>query len=218
MNFRALQALYRLGSMKAKRLLKGSAGRQAADNVEDILESREGRDERREQELVGLFQKFLKDYLRQNILNVQKNAFFTQVVKERDSPLYSKSILVDSFMYVRRLVAGYKVGFNVNLQFNDDLTVGHLLYILENGANLTNGSEEIKSKIRKYMFAKMKEKGIKPIKSSKSPKGVKVQTGDFIIPPRPFFDRIADDFIRKYSDNRTDIVKGTYYIVISVMN
>lgn len=236
MKLSAAKVLFSSGVMRSRNILGRLTRVSRAKDlfIRGVREYSTEFNEVEELRLAKLYQRYLRMYMRENIMNVMKNAPFTEAMKGRNTPLYDVSTMTQNFVYIRKMSRGYRVGFDLTKKFNRRMTVRGLLDVLENGADLSQNDPVIKSKMRKYMFGALRSRGIQISKMSNAqlgkmlrrrskfeksqknaPKYVK-QDNEYRIPPRPFFDRITDSFITLNRGEMRDFVKGLYCLNIKV--
>ncbi len=163
--------------------------------------------------LAKSFQSYLKTVLRTNLFRVSKNTPFTSLIKGRSRPLYNSGELSEGLVYIRKLSVGYRVGFDLQSTHSNGMAVSELLNILENGKDLTGGSESKKLAVGRYVWYKLNQAGIKKLDG----KAAKNERKDFKIPPRPFFDKAVKIFMSANKSNAIKITPGHYCLNIQVI-
>lgn len=207
----ALRMLQSVGAVKVRsvtgKLITISRARGEILKIRGVREYTDGRArEFEELRLAKLFHRYLKMYIREKLLKIPANSPFTVNQKGRNHPLAWTGDMLNKFVYIRKMSAGYRVGFQTSAKYNSKFTLGQLLHILEYGT-LLSVDGEVKDKMRKFIWANIKDKKMVNIVKP-SP--------EYRIPPRPFFNDIVTKFITHNKGERRDFNKGYYALHIVV--
>ena len=101
-------------------------------------------------------------------------------------------MLIEKYLEVKPIVGGYYAGFDLRKlykekPFGKNMGLKRLLGIVEEGAQFPKDLKK-KQAVARWMAIQLRKNGI--------PRGPAKVVGRYKIPPRPFFVRLADQFIK----------------------
>ena len=158
--------------------------------------------------LALVFRRYIRIHFRENILRLKPKSPFTRLIQNSnpDRPLVLSGALVQKYVTIEPLTNGFRVGFDTSKIYTDGpkklrIPLGDLLRHLEEGGDIARGKNSDKFKaVARWMAIQLRRAGFPKAKSGKRV---------YKIPARPFFQRIAQKFIKDHRDpERTFRVVG----------